>query len=393
MIRASPFGAVPRGLRPFPRTLQTTKRCFLSPRQASSRPVERFNVNNLSRARSEYERDRTYFLAAGALAGIIGIAFTGTKLYRAVTSEDKTKRRAGEPQPGSLRLDANVPTEQFTTEAGSKRKVVLHDEQGNEIVPTGNKTVPEFPRTLELMPTERPESSSPTQPIAATVLDHAGVEYTLVGLGLRSVTFIGIQVYVVGYYIATSDIAKLQQFLVKKIDPLATTLVPSERDSLRRSLMDPKEGEEIWATILRDFKCRSAFRIVPVRDTDFPHLRDGFVRAIQARSNADAQAFGDDAFGEAMKAFRGIFNRGKAPKQKEMILTRDDKGALDVLYDDGKTGRQTIGRVEDERLSRLLWLNYLAGSKVASEEARKNITDGVMEFVERPVGTVATQVL
>jgi hypothetical protein len=52
-----------------------------------------------------------------------------------------------------------------------------------------------------------------------------------------------------------------------------------------------------------------------------------------------------------------------------------------------------VGVVPDERISRLIWLNYLAGSKVASEAARQNIITGVMEFVERPVGTVATQVV
>jgi hypothetical protein len=49
--------------------------------------------------------------------------------------------------------------------------------------------------------------------------------------------------------------------------------------------------------------------------------------------------------------------------------------------------------VEDERVSRALWLNYLAGKKVASEPARKNIVEGIMEFVERPIGTVAAQVV
>jgi hypothetical protein len=38
-------------------------------------------------------------------------------------------------------------------------------------------------------------------------------------------------------------------------------------------------------------------------------------------------------------------------------------------------------------------LNYLAGKTVASEGARKSIVEGIMEFVERPVGTVATQVV
>jgi hypothetical protein len=52
-----------------------------------------------------------------------------------------------------------------------------------------------------------------------------------------------------------------------------------------------------------------------------------------------------------------------------------------------------LGGVHDERLSRAVWLNYLAGKTVASEGARKSIIEGIMEFVERPVGAVATQVV
>lgn len=386
MLKPSTLRAVPRGLR-IPRTPQTIP-CRAFGRSRSSRPTERLDINNLARDRNEYDRDRKYFLVAGVIAGFIGIGLTGTKLYHAIQAQNK-------PGNATYQLESATPTEQFVTEAGARRKVVLHDEQGNEVVPTGNATVPQFPRVLELAPSKAPAPSSDAvqQPIAATVQDSAGVEYTLVGLGLRTVTFVGFQVYVVGYYIATADIAKLQQYLVKKVNPIATTLVPGEREDLRKALLDAREGEEAWTTLLRDFKCRSAFRIAPVRDTDFHHLRDGFVRAIQARSSADKEAFGDEAFGDAMGQFRALFNRGKVPKQREMILCRDETGALDVLYDDGKTGRQTVGRVEDERVSRLLWLNYLAGKKVASEEARKNIIDGIMEFVERPVGTVATQVV
>ncbi|KAL8948839.1 MAG: hypothetical protein Q9222_004998 [Ikaeria aurantiellina] len=51
-----------------------------------------------------------------------------------------------------------------------------------------------------------------------------------------------------------------------------------------------------------------------------------------------------------------------------------------------------LGGLEDERISRLVWLGYLAGGNVASEEARKSVVDGVMEIVERPIGTVETQV-
>jgi len=189
---------------------------------------------------------------------------------------------------------------------------------------------------------------------------------------------------------------------VKKINPIATTLVSGEKDELRAKLLDAAEGEEIWNQLLSEaVPARSAFRVIPVRDTDFHHLRDGFVRAIQARQGKLAGKGHDDAaaaagrdFGESMREFRQLFNRGKVPKKQELLLLRGVQGELTALYSDGIAhDPQLLGTVDDERISRALWLNYLAGKKVASEPARKSIVEGVMEFVERPVGTVATQVI
>ncbi|KND89274.1 Altered inheritance of mitochondria protein 18, mitochondrial [Tolypocladium ophioglossoides CBS 100239] len=345
------------------------------PRQ-SARATQDFDLNKLNAKRRDYEQNRTAFLAAGALAGIVSFVYTAWKLKQA--------------------LDVEREKEKLATEAGEKRKVVLHDEEGREIVPTGHDVVKAFPRVLEvdLLAPQHPSGSS--SPIADSISDKNGVEFTLVGLGMRTVTFISIQVYLVGFYVATQDIARLQHYLVKKINPLATTLIPSEKDALRKALLDATEGEQTWDGILQEAGCRSAFRISPVRDTDFHHLRDGFVRAIQARSQRD-KAYGDEAFGGAMKEFKGMFNRGSVPKKKELLLCRDGQGTLSVMYGDGDhkkdAKRDVMGTVADERLSRLLWLNYLAGNKVASEGARESIIEGVMEFVERPVGTVATQVV
>ncbi|KAK6218615.1 chalcone-flavanone isomerase [Colletotrichum tabaci] len=394
MFRPRTLRALPRGLQqPAVRTSRRT--LFSRQRNSASRPVERMNIRQIGEERMNYDRDRTYFLAAGAIAGVISFIYTGNKLLNALAAEKKRNANAnanGTGNSGGYQLDSSVPTETFTTEAGSKRKVVLHDDEGREVVPTGNKTVPSFPRTIDLSLSQT--HRDPAAPIAASVLDADGVEYTLVGLGIRTVTFLGIQVYMVGHYVATADVAKLQHYLTKKINPIATTLVPSERDSLKAKLLDPVEGEETWSALLQEVGCRSAFRIVPVRDTDFPHLRDGFVRAITARSSVDKDAYGDEAFGQAMKEFNRLFSRGKVQKEKELLLCRDEKGALEVVFDDGRSfGRQTIGKVQDERVSRLLWLNWLAGRSVASEPARQSIIDGVMEFVERPVGTVATQVV
>ena len=350
----------------------------------SGRPLEGLNIRRLAEERADWERTRRNFLLAGIVAGCVSFAYTAWKLKEALSTP--------------TRLDSALPPSDPLVAGGidGRRKVVIHDAEGRELVPTGNATVPHFPRTLDLPATfasaSAPSATSPT------------TGYTLVGLGVRTVSFLSIQVYVVGYYVATADIAALQARLVHTVDPVATALVPGERDQLRARLLDPDAGEALWEGLLREgVPARSAFRVVPVRDTDFHHLRDGFVRAIQARgARLEAEGGGSGSgggggghdFGEAMRDFRQLFNRGKVPKKQELLLVRDGRGGLTVAYDEG-TGRgcELVGTVADERVSRALWLNYLAGKKVASEPARESIVDGVMEFVERPIGTVAAQVV
>jgi hypothetical protein len=382
----------PTGASPF--RAPVSRRTLFSPRneRRSGRAVENLNLQRLSQQSEEYHRNRRIFLWSGAIAGVISFIYTAWKLKVALSKPAK--------------LDTNLPSsDPLVSPGAADRKVVVHDEEGREIVPTGNSTVPTFPRTLSLpsytSPITTPSPTSPDALATTTTITtpSSTTEYTLVGLGLRTVTFLNLQVYVVGYYVATSDIAALQNALTKKVNPIATTLVPSERDQLRAALLDPAEGERTWDELLAaGIPARSAFRVVPVRDTDFHHLRDGFVRAVQARAGAETMA--DDAFGEAMRQFRAVFARGSVPKRKELLLVRDETGRLSIAYDAGANkkegragGRQLIGVVEDERVSRALWLNYLAGKKVASEPARQNIVQGIMEFVERPVGTVASQVV
>lgn len=376
---------------------------FSRSRQPSRRDaLDALNVNRLAKQHSEYYRYKQTFLVSGAIAGVIGIIYISCRLVALIGEERaKEKHKSTSSRSGGIQLDSALsPDDPLNT---GNRKVVKHDEDGHEIVPTGNSTVPEFPRTIDLPDFAKTNSQQPrgaadttTPSVTAPTLivpPAAGNDttYTLVGLGTRSVSFLGINVYVLGYYIATADIAELQARLVKKINPIASTLVSTEKDDLRKKLLDAVEGEQIWDELLSSgVPARSCIRIVPVRDTDFPHLRDGFVRAIQARAGKAK----DEQFGEAMKQFRQVFNRGKVPKQKELLLLRDKQGRLTMVYDDGKTqGRQIMGTIDEERISRALWMNYLGGKSVASEEARKNIVNGIMEFVERPVGTVAAQVL
>lgn len=101
---------------------------------------------------------------------------------------------------------------------------------------------------------------------------------------------------------------------------------------------------------------------------------------------------------KALVSFKQAFSLKKAvPKKKTLLLVRGADGALECYYDgsgrnDGEVGEEMVrlGGVQDGRVSMALWLCYLAGKKVASEPARKSIIEGLVELVERPIGTVGS---
>lgn len=272
-------------------------------------------------------------------------------------------------------------------------------------VDTGTTTVPIFPRKIWLPRSDGlRDGKSRALPAGMGAAD-SEEEYQLLGLGIRTVSFLSIEVYVVGLYVARSDLGKLQEGMVRRIaTPGATTLVEGEKEELKRTLLDSEGSEKIWDAILRQDGIKSAVRIVPTRNTGFGHLRDGWLRGITARGKTEKYS-DDPSFQEAVGDFKGIFGiRGAKGvlKGNALLLGRGENGVLTVWMerskDNGGVARRAgtmaaLGSVQDERVGRLLWLGYLAGRTVASEGARKNIVQGVMDLVERPIGTVETQVI
>jgi len=299
------------------------------------------------------------------------------------------------------------------------------DADAIELVSTGTSYVPYFPKNITLPASSTSVPADPALP-APTATSKAE-EYTLLGLGIRRVSFLKVQVYVVGLYVRTSSLHKLQNTLINTVNPSASALIPGEKDALRTALVDPERSNEIWTAIL-DSGIEMAIRISPTRGTDFNHLRDGLMRGIQGRtSEAEKKAaeqrrkmatetktialpkpvkdeeYTDDAFGLAMKDFKAIFGgRGSAPKGSVLLMTRDRAGKMDILYQPllkekeaskkKEAEPQMLGSVSDPRVSKLLWLLYLGGATVSSPDARQNVVDGCIGLVERPVGTVETMV-
>lgn len=148
--------------------------------------------------------------------------------------------------------------QQLKTEAPSSTPEILPGtpialQPTGEVVDSGTTSVPGFPKKLVI----------------------EGEEYALVGLGIRTVSFLSIQVYVVGFYVHADDLAALQKALVQRIEKGASSLTSMEKQELRQRLLDPVEGEKLWEEVLENGRFRSAFRIVPTRNTGLSLLSLG----------------------------------------------------------------------------------------------------------------------
>lgn len=362
----------------------------------------------------QYHLRRMRFAGMGLLLSMagLGMVIANVDLDQMEQSTKRERERTGKGSSGGLQMeapgDANARfqgKEVHIIGAGDGKRIVAQGgSEEVELVETGTSSVPHFPKTIFL-----PTSSESTGDVAAQPnspenpgnLDNQE-EYTLVGLGIRTVMWI--QVYVVGLYVRTKDISTLQAKLIHHVNPIASTLVPAEKEDLRKKLLDPTESREIWMQLLQVPGIKTAWRVSPTRNTDFSHLRDGFVTGISKRTQEARQLTGGkepteydaEEFGKSIQTFKSIFSGGKAPKGSILIMARDRSGTLDVLFQaNPETGRKEIeklGSVADERISRLIWLGYLGGDKVSSEAARKGVVEGCIGFAGRPVGSAETMV-
>lgn len=365
---------------PLPLSLRLTTSSSLRPR---FQPYSTAPPNPQIRTRPNYR--------TAILCGLTAVAATWAVTRQKAERLDAPPSRPGEALTSSARVEIT----------GNDHS------DGVDKVSTGTSTIPYFPRKIWLPRTEsgRDDSKSAILPAGVDAVQEEE-EYQLLGLGIRKVSFLRIQVYVVGLYVAKGDIGRLQEELVKaSVGSGASTLVQGEKQELKKVLLDGEGSTKIWSGVLKDGGVRSAVRIVPTRDTNFSHLRDGWIRGIDLRGKGK-ELEGQD-FQASVGDFKGMLGgRGSVGKGKVLLLGRGSNGALRAWVEEetpstgaettrpAKSGRMALlGSVKDERISRLVWMGYLAGDKIASEEARQSIVEGVMEIVERPIGTIETQVV
>jgi Chalcone isomerase like len=201
-----------------------------------------------------------------------------------------------------------------------------------------------------------PVKTSDTSSSFPDTLELDGDRFRLVAWGVRTVSFLRVQVYNVGLYVPESQYAILPTYAL------------SDSDS------DP------WPSLIRIFSVPLLLRITPVRNTDYTHLRDGFIRSTMSRLDKYDEGDERKAFLEnSVTTFKTLFPKSKLKKGE--ILTIVQKGPELRLYH-GHRMEESLGSVKNDDLARGLMSAYLVGDKVISPDLQKKLRAKVLEIAD-----------
>ncbi|KAI0935988.1 hypothetical protein AcV5_004248 [Taiwanofungus camphoratus] len=178
--------------------------------------------------------------------------------------------------------------------------------------------------------------------------------FSLVGVGVRTVSFLGIKVYSVGFY---ADLAN-------------------------PNLNIPKSAsfEEKINHLVRNSAC--VLRIVPTRSTSFGHLRDGFMRALQAhlllcRQRGTLSPEEEASVQSPLRKFKSIFPNTPLAKHTPLDIlltppTPDPKQPRSLIVRD-------LGSVQSDWLAPEFVLAYFEGEGI-SPPMKKSVVEGLEDF-------------
>src|SRR5699024_6165552 len=130
---------------------------------------------------------------AVAMYGVIELDLFGLKQAEEGKGKEAKPSTAGN---GAMKMDgpAGFPVDGNATAGHSVIRIQGQD--GVDQVETGTSTIPHFPSTIRLPKLLDPGSLNPSDEVLPSGLEDE--EYQLLGLGIRTVSFLSIQVYVVG---------------------------------------------------------------------------------------------------------------------------------------------------------------------------------------------------
>ncbi|KAF8981919.1 Altered inheritance of mitochondria protein 18 mitochondrial [Entomortierella lignicola] len=186
----------------------------------------------------------------------------------------------------------------------------------------------------------------------------------LLGLGVRKITFLQVQVYVIGLYLKESDLDDHNSRFraLPEIQKFQRTDKISSDTAFRAVVLTPIE---------------LIMRIVPVRNTNGPHLRDGFTKNLtQAAKEQQLSEPDNEEAMEGIMEFKALFPKGKINSNQALIFRKSPNGTMTVQLDD-----EVLGTIKNKWLIENFFLGYLRGDHPISEKARDSIGQGIQDLL------------
>ncbi|KAI0786077.1 chalcone-flavanone isomerase-domain-containing protein [Abortiporus biennis] len=160
--------------------------------------------------------------------------------------------------------------------------------------------------------------------------------FTLLGVGVRTVSFLGLKVYSVGLYV----------------------------DLTNPNIPKGATPEETLDYLVRN--CACVLRIMPTRSTSYSHLRDGFVRTLQARTQLCRQRgllSNEEEHGiqSPLRKFKSMFPNTPLTKHTplDILLLAPEPGQPRSLI------VRDLGAVQNDWLAREFFLAYFEGDGIS----------------------------
>lgn len=200
--------------------------------------------------------------------------------------------------------------------------------------------------------------------------------FQAIGTGVRTVTFLNFHVYAAGLYISVDDIHLARHI----INELGAKINPTnDKSQWLKILNDPETGSQVCNELLSK-NIRFAVRIVPTRNTDFNHLRDGFVRSVT--NHKEFKAIQSAEVGSSISEIKKAFSRKRKLRKGEVVTwSRDLSGGMSAWLGDSDEGKELLGSPENLDVARLFFLQYLSGSKPNSPTLKIASLEGLVRIL------------
>lgn len=206
--------------------------------------------------------------------------------------------------------------------------------------------------------------------------------YTMLGYGTRSVTFLKFKIYALGIYAADADLNLISKVLDSNFlssQFIDTDKFKSHKENVKTALGDPQKSGILVSNLL-DSGIRMLAKITPIRNTDLNHLRDGLIKSILSHPESKCN---EARISEGLDELRNAFSKkGSVPKDDDLIIELNKDCGLTLYHRSRKTCDMIVlGHVKEPIIGKFLFAQYLSGKNPLSPSTQQSVADKLSRMV------------